>query len=113
MPVLSKAYWSKIDFSKPLQEPPLGSGPYKIASFEMGRSITYQRDPNYWGKDLPVNRGRYNFDTIRYDYYRDPSIALEAFKAGQYDIRVENVVEELGDRLRRPGAAAPASSRKS
>jgi len=91
MPVLSKAYWSKIDFDKPLQEPPLGSGPYKIASFEMGRSITYQRDPNYWGKDLPVNRGRFNFDTMRYDYYRDPSIALEAFKAGQFDIRVENV----------------------
>ncbi|HEX4192350.1 MAG TPA: extracellular solute-binding protein [Stellaceae bacterium] len=91
MPVLSKAYWSKIDFEKPLQEPPLGSGPYKIASFEMGRSITYQRDPNYWGKDLPVNRGRDNFDTERYDYYRDPAIALEAFKAGQFDIRVENV----------------------
>ncbi|HEX3971230.1 MAG TPA: extracellular solute-binding protein [Stellaceae bacterium] len=91
MPVLSKAYWSKIDFEKPLQEPPLGSGPYKIASFDMGRSITYQRDPNYWGKDLPVNRGRYNFDTERYDYYRDPAIALEAFKAGQFDIRVENV----------------------
>ncbi|HXR86223.1 MAG TPA: extracellular solute-binding protein [Stellaceae bacterium] len=91
MPVLSKAAWSKIDFGKPLQEPPLGSGPYKIASFEMGRSITYQRDPNYWGKDLPVSRGRNNFDTMRYDYYRDPSIALEAFKAGQFDIRVENV----------------------
>jgi microcin C transport system substrate-binding protein len=91
MPVLSKAAWSKVDFQKPLQEPPLGSGAYKIASFEIGRAITYQRDPNYWGKDLPVNRGRYNFDTIRYDYYRDPSIALEAFKAGQFDIRVENV----------------------
>jgi microcin C transport system substrate-binding protein len=93
MPVLSKAYWSKFDFSKPLQDPPLGSGPYKIASFDMGRSITYQRDPNYWAKDLPVNRGRFNFGTIRYDYYRDPSIALEAFKAGQYDIRVENVAK--------------------
>ncbi|HEY1503637.1 MAG TPA: extracellular solute-binding protein [Stellaceae bacterium] len=91
MPVLSKAAWSKIDFDKPLQEPPLGSGPYKITGFEMGRSITYQRDPNYWGKDLPVSRGRYNFDTMRYDYYRDPSIALEAFKAGQFDLRIENV----------------------
>ena len=91
LPVLSKAAWSKVDFDKPLQQAPLGSGPYKIASFEMGRSITYQRDPNYWGKDLPVTRGRYNFDTMRYDYYRDPSIALEAFKAGQFDVRVENV----------------------
>jgi microcin C transport system substrate-binding protein len=93
MPVLSKAAWSKIDFDKPLQEPPLGSGPYKIASFEMGRSITYQRDPNYWAKNLPVTRGRFNFDTMRYDYYRDPSIALEAFKAGQFDIRIENVAK--------------------
>jgi microcin C transport system substrate-binding protein len=93
MPVLSKAYWSKIDFSKPLIDPPLGSGPYKIEAVDIGRSITYQRDPNYWGKDLAVNRGRFNFGTIRYDYYRDPSIALEAFKAGQYDIRVENVAK--------------------
>ena len=93
LPVLSKAYWSKIDFDKPLIEPPLSSGPYKVQSFEMGRSITYQRDPNYWGKNLPVNRGRFNFDTIRYDYYRDASIALEAFKAGQYDFRRENVAK--------------------
>lgn len=93
MPVLSKAYWTKHDFEKTTLAPPLGSGPYKIESFDAGRSITYKRDPNYWAKDLPVNRGRYNFDVIRYDYYRDQTVSLEAFKAGQYDIRVENVAK--------------------
>ena len=90
MPVLSKAYWSGRDFEKPTLKPPLGSGPYTIQSVDPGRSITYSRVKDYWGADLPVNKGRYNFDTIRYDYYRDATIALEAFKAGQYDARVEN-----------------------
>ena len=90
MPVLSKAYWSGHDFEKPTLKPPLGSGPYTIQSVDPGRSITYRRVDDYWGADLPVNKGRYNFDTIRYDYYRDATIALEAFKAGQYDARVEN-----------------------
>jgi microcin C transport system substrate-binding protein len=93
MPVLSKAYWTKVGFAKTTLTPPLGSGPYKIVSVQPGRSITYQRVADYWGKDLPVNRGRYNFGTIRYDYYRDQSVALEAFKAGDYDIRVESVAK--------------------
>jgi microcin C transport system substrate-binding protein len=90
MPVLPKKYWADKDFSKTTLDAPLGSGPYKIASLDPGRSITYARVPNYWGADLPVNKGRFNVDTIRYDYYRDGTIALEAFKAGQYDIRLEN-----------------------
>ncbi len=90
MPVLSKAYWGSRDFEKTTLDIPVGSGPYKVASLDPGRSITYQRDPNYWGKDLPVNKGRYNVDTIRYDYYRDGTVSLEAFKAGQYDLRQEN-----------------------
>jgi microcin C transport system substrate-binding protein len=90
MPVLSKAYWSGKDFAKTTLTPPLGSGPYTIKSLDPGRSITYARVEDYWGKDLPVNKGRYNADTIRYDYYRDATIALEAFKAGQYDLRLEN-----------------------
>jgi microcin C transport system substrate-binding protein len=90
MPVLSKAYWSTRDFEKTTLEPPLGSGPYKIESVDPGRSITYRRIADYWGKDLPVNRGRFNVDVIRYDYYRDSTVALEAFKAGAYDIRQEN-----------------------
>jgi microcin C transport system substrate-binding protein len=90
MPVLSKAYWSGRDFEKTTLDPPLGSGPYKIESLDPGRSITYRRVAGYWAADLPVNKGRYNVDTIRYDYYRDATIALEAFKAGQYDVRLEN-----------------------
>jgi microcin C transport system substrate-binding protein len=90
MPVLSKAYWSQRDFEKTTLDPPLGSGPYKIESIDPGRSITYRRVPDYWGANLPVNKGRFNIDTMRYDYYRDGTIALEAFKAGQYDLRREN-----------------------
>jgi len=90
MPVLSKAYWSSRDFEKTTLDSPLGSGPYKIESIDPGRSITYRRVPDYWAADLPVNKGRNNVDVIHYDYYRDGTIALEAFKAGQYDIRQEN-----------------------
>src|SRR5665213_2116650 len=90
LPVLSKAYWSSRDFEKTTLDPPLGSGPYKIDAVDPGRSITYRRVPDYWAKDLPVNKGRFNVDVIRYDYYRDATVALEAFKAGQYDLRREN-----------------------
>ena len=90
MPVLSKAYWSGRDFGKTTLDPPLGSGPYKIESVDPGRAITYRRVADYWAADLPVNKGRHNVEVIRYDYYRDGTIALEAFKAGQYDVRREN-----------------------
>ncbi|HEX3952998.1 MAG TPA: extracellular solute-binding protein [Stellaceae bacterium] len=90
MPVLSKKYWTGKDFTKTTLDPVLGSGAYKITSVEPGRSITLSRVADYWGKDLPVNKGRSNVDTIRYDYYRDGTVALEGFKAGQYDIRREN-----------------------
>ncbi len=90
LPILSKAYYSKVDFSKTTLVPPLGSGPYKIIDIDPGRSITYERVKDYWGKDLAVNKGQHNFDTIRYDYYRDETVALEAFKSGEYDFRQEN-----------------------
>jgi microcin C transport system substrate-binding protein len=90
MPVLSKAYWAGRDFEKTTLDPPLGSGPYKIEAVDPGRSITYRRVADYWAANLPVNQGRDNVDVIRYDYYRDGTIALEAFKAGQFDIRQEN-----------------------
>lgn len=93
MPVLPRHYWEGRDFAKTTLEPPLGSGPYRIENFDPGRSITYARVKDYWGRDLPVNRGRYNFDRIRYDYYRDQTVALQAFKAGQYDFRLENVAK--------------------
>ena len=93
MPVLSQKYWQDRDFGVTTLEPPVGSGPYRIERFEPGRFIAYQRDADYWGKDLPVNRGLYNFGRIRYDYYRDVTVALEAFKAGAYDLRAENVAK--------------------
>src|SRR5437867_2045340 len=90
LPVLSRAYWSKRDFEKTTLEPPLGSGPYRVETVDAGRSIVYRRVKDYWGAKLPVRAGQNNFDTIRYDYYRDSTVALEAFKAGQYDFRQEN-----------------------
>jgi microcin C transport system substrate-binding protein len=89
--VLPKHYWQGRDFTKPDLEIPIGSGPYKIQKFKPGRSITYQRDDNYWAKDHPVAKGRYNFGTMTYDYYRDPTVSLHAFKAGEYDFRQENI----------------------
>jgi len=93
MPIFSKAYGEKHSFEKTTLEPLLSSGPYRIEAINPGRSITYRRVENYWGKDLPVNRGRYNFDVVHIDYYRDGSVALEALKAGEYDLRSENVAK--------------------
>ena len=90
MPVFSKKYWQNRDFSATTLEPPVGSGPYKVAGFETGRYVVYERDPDYWAKDLPPVRGFYNFDKIRYDYYRDATVAVEGFKSGAFDLRVEN-----------------------
>lgn len=94
MPVLSKAYWATRDFERTTLEPVLGSGPYQVVAVDPGRSITYERVRDYWAANLPVNVGRHNFDRIRYDYYRDATVALEAFKAGQYDFRAENVARD-------------------
>ncbi len=90
IPILPKHYWKGREFGKTTLEPPLGSGPYRIKELEAGRAITYERVAEYWGKDLPVNVGRNNFGAIRIDYYRDSLVALEAFKAGAYDIRIES-----------------------
>lgn len=91
LPIISKAYYQTHEFDKTTNIPPLGSGPYKIRNADMGRSITYERVKDYWGKDLPVNVGRYNFDSIKYDYYRDATVAVEALKSGEYDFRRENI----------------------
>lgn len=92
--VLPAHYWEGRDFAATTLEPPLGSGPYRIAALEPGRSITYERVPDYWGQDLPVHKGRHNFDRIRYEYYRDATVAVEAFKAGEYDVRWLNNSKE-------------------
>jgi len=89
--VLPKHYWQDKDFTKTTLEPPLGSGPYRVESLEAGRDISYRRVENYWGRDLPVNVGRDNFDVITYDYYRDATVQVEAFKAGAFDFRAENI----------------------
>ncbi|MBO22327.1 MAG: hypothetical protein CMM26_08165 [Rhodospirillaceae bacterium] len=89
MPILSKAWWSDRTFDATTLEPPLASGPYTIAEVDTGRGLSFQHNPNYWGRDLGVNRGQHNFDTIRFDYFRDATVALEAFKSGDYDFRYE------------------------
>lgn len=89
-PIFQKAWWEKRAFDKPSLDIPVSSGPYKIGSVDPGNSLTLVRDPDYWGKDLPVTKGRYNFDSMRYDFYLDSDVALEAFKAGEYDYRAEN-----------------------
>jgi microcin C transport system substrate-binding protein len=94
MPVLPKAWWQGREFTRTTLERPLGSGPYRVDAVEPGRSITYRRVPDYWGAGLPVNVGRFNFDTLRYDYYRDGTVALEAFKGGAYDFRLENSAKQ-------------------
>lgn len=90
MPILSKAYYAKVDFTKTTLEPPLGSGPYKITQVDAGKSITLTRVADYWAKDLPVTRGQYNFGSMRFDYFRDDTISIEAFFAGQIDWRRES-----------------------
>lgn len=94
LPVLPKHFWEGKTFDEPSLTEPLGSGPYKLKSFEAGRSVTMERVPDYWGKDLPINIGTDNYDTVRTDYYRDPTVVLEAFKAGSFDFRVENSAKQ-------------------
>ncbi|MDX2351206.1 extracellular solute-binding protein [Stutzerimonas xanthomarina] len=89
LPVLPKHWWEGKDFATGSMEAPLGSGPYRIERAEAGRSVRYARVEDYWGKDLAVNRGFYNFDHINIDYYRDNTVALQAFKAGHFDYWLE------------------------
>ena len=87
--VLPKHWWATRDFSKGDLEPPLGSGPYRIGKVAPGSAVTFERVKDWWAKDLPVSRGLYNFDRIQVDFYRDSQVALEAFKAGQFDVNLE------------------------
>jgi microcin C transport system substrate-binding protein len=89
LPILSKAYYGTVDFSKSTLTPPLGSGPYKIASFKPGEYVAYGRRDDYWAKDLAVNRGRFNFDEVRYEYFRERIAGFEALKSGVLDLREE------------------------
>jgi microcin C transport system substrate-binding protein len=89
MPILSKASFETREFAVTTMEPLLGSGPYKLAKVSPGRTLTYERVKGHWAENLPVHKGRFNFDVIQVDYYRDRTIALEAFFAGEYDFREE------------------------
>ena len=89
LPVLPKHWWADKDFASGSMEAPLGSGPYRIERAEAGRSVRYARVEDYWGKNLAVNRGFYNFNHVNIDYYRDNTVALQAFKAGHFDYWLE------------------------
>ena len=91
LPVLPSKWWATRDFEKVSLEIPLGSGAYKVDSFDVGRSIAYRRVDDWWAKDLWMNRGRNNFEVMRYEYYRDVTVQFEAFKGGEIDIRQENI----------------------
>ncbi len=89
LPILSKAYYAKVEFNKTTIVPPLSSGPYRISKVDQGRTLTYARVKDYWARDLPVNVGRFNFDLLTFVFFRDRTIALQAFKSGDYDFREE------------------------
>lgn len=99
--VLPKHWWTGKDaegrsrnIAETTLEVPLGSGPYRLAKFDAGRSATYERVPDYWGRDLPVKRGQNNFDTVRYEYFRDATVLVEALKGDLYDFRQENIARQ-------------------
>ena len=94
IPVLPKHWWATRDFSRPLTEPPLGSGPYRVERFELGRTVTYVRNENWWARDMPTARGLFNFGRVRIEYFRDPTVLFQAFQAGQIDWRQENISKQ-------------------
>jgi microcin C transport system substrate-binding protein len=108
LPILSEKFWRGKDFSATTLQPILGSGAYRIAQVDAGRSITYERVKDWWGANLPLNRGRYNYDQIRFDYYRDETVQLEAFLAGRYDVRQEATAKLWSTAYRSPHLATGA-----
>ncbi|WP_434458666.1 ABC transporter substrate-binding protein [Stutzerimonas urumqiensis] len=90
LPVLPQHYWQGRDFAATTFEPPLNSGPYRITEVQPGRRLVFERVKDWWGADLPVNRGKYNFDRVVVDFYRDNTVAFQAFKAGEFDFYIEH-----------------------
>lgn len=105
MPIVSKAYYTGREFNQTSLEPPLGSGPYRIVKVDPGRAVVYQRDETYWGRGLPINRGQNNFERIRFDYFRDGNVLIEAFKAGEYDLRRESSADRWATNYAFPAVA--------
>lgn len=102
LPILPRHAWAGRRFDETTLVPPVGSGPYRILRVDPGRRIEYRRDPDYWGRALPVNRGRHNIDRLAHVYYRDGTVAFEGFKAGQYDLRQENKAKTWATEYRFP-----------
>ena len=90
-PILAKHYWESRDVKKTSIEAPLGSGPYKVKKFRIGRSVTFARVKDYWGADIPVMRGRYNFDELKWDFFRDDQVQTESLKGDVIDVHIENI----------------------
>ncbi|EPB7757034.1 ABC transporter substrate-binding protein, partial [Pseudomonas aeruginosa] len=90
LPVLPQHYWKDRDFRATTFTAPLGSGPYRIVEVDPGRRLVFERVKGWWGEKLPVNRGKYNFDRVVVDFYRDNGVAFEAFKAGEFDFYIEH-----------------------
>lgn len=105
LPVLPEHYWRDREFSQTTFTPPLGSGPYAITSVKPGRNLVFERVKDWWGKDLPVNRGKYNFDKVIVDFYRDKDVAFEAFKVGSFDFYLEHQAKNWANNYRFPAIA--------
>jgi microcin C transport system substrate-binding protein len=101
--ILPKKYWDSRKFGEPSTEVPLGTGAYVVKDFKMGQYIVWQRNPAYWAANLPVNKGQNNFDILRYDYYRDETVAFEAFKAGEFDMYQESIAKNWATLYKGPG----------
>ena len=102
LPVLPQHYWKDRDFKATTFEAPVTSGPYRITEVHPGRSLVFERVKDWWGKDLPVNRGKYNFDRMEVEFYRDSDIAFEAFKAGEFDFYIEHQAKNWANGYRFP-----------
>ncbi|MCO6057405.1 extracellular solute-binding protein [Pseudomonas sp. MOB-449] len=105
LPVLPQHYWKDRDFKATTFEPPLGSGPYRITQVRPGRSLVFERVKDWWGEQLPVNRGKYNFDRVEVEFYRDSNVAFEAFKAGEFDFYIEHQAKNWANAYRFPAIA--------
>ncbi|MCY1276009.1 nickel ABC transporter, nickel/metallophore periplasmic binding protein [compost metagenome] len=105
LPVLPQHYWKDRDFKATSFEPPLGSGPYRIVQVRPGRGLVFERVKDWWGEKLPVNRGKYNFDRVEVEFYRDSNVAFEAFKAGEFDFYIEHQAKNWANGYRFPAIA--------
>lgn len=102
LPIFSSKFYRTTPFDAATLTPPVASGPYVVKEVVPGKTITYQRNPNYWGRNLNVRRGMFNFDTITYKYYKDQVVALEAFKAGEFDFMAVNIAKQWARDLKGP-----------